>query len=74
MEVHFTPLTEAQLKQFAERKGKNVSQVVEETISDMLARRALFLEAVDRGIASADRGDLIDHDDVVNQMNRLLHS
>jgi predicted transcriptional regulator len=74
MEVHFTPDTEAQLKQLAALKGKNTSQVVEETVSSMLERRARFLEGVERGISAADRGDLIDHDEVVDRIEQLFHS
>ncbi len=74
MEVHFTPDTEAQLKQFAARKGKDAAQVVEETISHMLERQARFIEGVERGIAAADRGDMIDHDEVVNRIDQLFRS
>jgi predicted transcriptional regulator len=74
MEVHFTPDTEAQLKQFAALKGKNAAQVVEETVSGMLERRARFLEGVERGIAAADRGDLVDHDDAIDRIEQLFRS
>jgi predicted transcriptional regulator len=74
MEVHFAPDTEAQLKQFAASKGKDAAQVVEETVARMLERQAHFIEGVNQGIAAADRGDLIDHDEVVNRIDRLFHS
>ncbi len=74
MEIHLTPQTEAQLKEFAARKGKNAAQVVEETVSNMLERQARFIEGVKRGIASADRGDLIDHDEVASRIERILQS
>ena len=74
MEIHFSPNTEAQLKEFAARLGKDASQVVEETVSNMLQRQALFVEGVERGIASADRGDLIDHEEVVGRIERLFRS
>jgi hypothetical protein len=47
--VHFTPQTEAQLKQFAASKGKNVAQVVEETIARMLERQVQLVEGVKSG-------------------------
>ena len=74
MEVHFAPDTEAQLKQFAASKGKDAAQVVEETVARMLERQAQFIEGVNRGIAAADRGELVGHDEVVNRINRLFHS
>jgi hypothetical protein len=33
-EVHFTPDTEAQLRQLAARKAKDAAQVVEETVNN----------------------------------------
>ena len=74
MEVHFTPEKEAQLKRFAASKGKDAAQVVEETVARMLERQAQFIEGVNRGIEAAGRGDLIDHDEVVNRIDRLFQS
>ncbi len=74
MEVNFTPHTEAQLKEFAARKGKDAAHVVEEIVSNTLQRQALFVEGVKRGIASADRGDLIDHEEVVKRVDRLFQT
>ena len=71
MEVHFTPDTEAQPRQLAARKAKDAAQVVEETVNNMLKQQARFVEGVERGIASADRGDLIDHDEVVDRVERF---
>jgi predicted transcriptional regulator len=72
MEVHFTPDIETQLRRFAAQKGMDASAVVEETISSMLARQAPFIAGVERGLASADRGDLIDHQEVVQRIERLF--
>jgi hypothetical protein len=38
----------------------------------MLEPQAQFIDGVNRGIAAADRGDLIDHEEVVNRIDRLL--
>ena len=74
VEVNFTPQTEVQLKEFATRKGKDAAQVVEEAVSKILERQARFVEGVRRGIASADRGNLIDHEEVVSRIDRLFES
>ena len=74
MEIHLAPDTEAQLQHLATSQGKNAAQVVEETLARVLDRRAQFLEGVERGIAAADRGDLIDHAEVVNRIERLFQS
>lgn len=74
MEVRFTPDTEARLAQFAASEGKDAAQVVEETIARVLDQRAQFLDAVERGIAAADRGELIEHQAVKASIERLLKS
>lgn len=37
-------------------------------------RQARFVEAVKRGIASAERGDFIEHEEVLARIERLLHA
>jgi predicted transcriptional regulator len=74
MEVHFLPHTEARLRKFAATKGKDAAEIVEETITRMLDRQAEFLAGVNRGIAAAERGDLIEHEEVVDRIERLLGS
>ena len=74
MEVQFEPDVQAQLNQFAASQGKAAAQVVEETIARMLQRQAQFTEGVNRGIAAANRGDLIEHTEVVERINGLLRS
>jgi len=74
MKVHFSPETEARLRDFAARKGIDAGQVVEKAVSNMLQQQACFVEGVRRGIASADRGDLIEHEEVVSRINRLFQS
>ena len=72
MQVQFEPDVQAQLNQFAASQGKAAEQVVTETVARMLQRQAHFFEGVDRGIAAADRGDLIDHAEVVDRINGLF--
>ena len=74
MEVQFEPDVQAQLNQFAASQGKPAAQVVEETVARMLQRQAQFTEGVNRGIASANRGDLIEQAEVVERINGLLRS
>jgi len=74
MEIHLAPATEIQLQHLAASQGKNAAQVVEETVTRVLERQAEFLAGVERGIAAADRGDLIDHEEVEARINRLFQS
>ena len=74
MEVHFSPEKEARIDQFATRTGKDTSQVVEEAVDRLLEYEARFIEAVEQGRSSARRGDLLDHDEVVERVERLFRS
>ena len=71
MEVHFSPEKEARLQQVATRIGKDPAQLIEEAVDRMLAR---FIEAVEEGRASARRGDLLEHDDVVEHIEQMFRS
>ena len=72
MEVHFPPDVETRLQQVALANGKGAEQLVKDTVAHMLENRARFVAGVERGIAQADCGELIDHKDVVKRINRLF--
>ena len=74
MEVHFSPDVETQLQQVADANGKNAEQLVKDTVARMLENQARFIAGVQRGIEQADRGELVEHKDVVNRIDRLFHS
>ena len=74
MEVHFSPEKEARLKQVANRTGKDPAQVVEEAVDRMLQYEIRFIEAVEQGRASARHGDLLEHDEVVDRIEKMFRS
>ena len=74
MEVHFSPDKEARLQQLATRIGKDTAQVVEEAVDRMLEYDIRFVEAVGEGRAAARRGELLEHDAVVERIEQILHS
>jgi predicted transcriptional regulator len=71
MEVHLSPDKEARLRQFATRTQRDVARVVEEAVDRMLEDDARFIEAIEEGRVSARRGDLLEHDEVVERIERL---
>jgi predicted transcriptional regulator len=73
MEVHFSPDVETRLQQLASSNGKDAEQLVQETVNRMLDNQARFIAGVQRGIEQADRGELIEHQDVVDRIERLFH-
>lgn len=74
MEVHLSPEKEARLQQFAARTGKTAAQVVGEAADRMLEYETRFIGAVEEGRESARRGELVDHEDVVERIGQILHS
>ena len=73
MEVQLTPEEQAQLAQFAQRTGRNAEEIVREAINSFLDEIA-FVEAVERGLASLDRGEHITHEDVGARIEKLFKS
>jgi len=74
MEVQLTPEEQAQLAQFAQRTGRNGEEIVREAINSFLKDEIAFVEAVERGLASLDRGEHITHEDVGARIEKLFKS
>lgn len=72
MEVHLSPDKEARLRHYATRTGKETAQLVEEAVERMLEYDARFLEAVEVGRVDARRGDLLDHEEVVDRIEQMF--
>lgn len=72
MEVNFAPDIEMRLQQVALASGKDAEQLVKDTVARMLENQARFVAGVEKGITQADRGELIDHTDVVKRINRVF--
>jgi predicted transcriptional regulator len=74
MEVHLPPDKEARLQHVAARTGKEASQLVEEAVDRMLEYDARFIAAVEVGRAAARRGDLREHEEVVESIEQIFRS
>ncbi len=74
MEVRFTPEQEAQLAQIATTAGSEPEQLVKDAALRLLKEDARFRAAVRQGIAEADRGELIDEEEMDLRLERMLHS
>lgn len=72
MEVRFSPEKEARLQAVAMRTGRNAEEVIEEAVDRLLEFESNFVAAVEKGRDSARRGDLLEHDDVVQRTEQLL--
>jgi predicted transcriptional regulator len=74
MEVHFPPDVETRLQQVASANGTDPEQLVKDTVARMLENRAQFVAGVQKGIEQADRGEFVEHKDVLNRIDRLFQS
>ena len=70
MEVRITPDLEAKLARLATERGQDAQAVVQEAIERLVDFDQWFLREVEKGLAAADRGELIDHEDVGKLINR----
>lgn len=70
MEVHLNPDLQAKLTQLASQEGRDAQALVIEAVERMVNFDAWFLGEVDKGLAAADRGELVDHSEIKDRMNR----
>lgn len=64
MEVHFTPEQLQRLAQIADHTGTDTEHLVQDAALRLVEEDAKFRAAVQEGIAQADRGELVDDEEV----------
>jgi len=74
MEVHFTHEQEVRLLKIATHEGIDPAQLVKEAALRLLEDDARFRAAVRQGIEQADRGQLIEEDEMDARVRRLFPS
>lgn len=72
MEVHFTPEQQAQLTQMANKAGTAPERLVTDVIARYLDGEARFLAAVEKGLLAAERGELIEEDEMDARVDAML--
>jgi predicted transcriptional regulator len=70
MEVRITPDLEAKLARLAHERGRDTQALVQEAIEKFVDYDEWFLREVEKGLSAADRGELIDHEDIGKLINR----
>jgi predicted transcriptional regulator len=74
MNVNFTPEQEAQLAQIAAKEGTDAERLVKEAALRVLEDDARFRAVIRDGIAQADRGGLIEEEDMAARLEQMLRS
>jgi len=70
MEVRFDPELQEKLTRAAAEQGRESEALVVEAVERMLSYDQWFVGEVEKGIAAADRGELIEHDEVRKLIDR----
>jgi predicted transcriptional regulator len=64
MEVNLSPDLQARLTRLAADRGSDADTLVQEAVERFVDYDEWFLREVRKGLAAADRGELIDHEDI----------
>jgi predicted transcriptional regulator len=64
MDVPLNPELQAKVRRLAEQQGRASTALIVEAVERMVDHDEWFLREVDKGLAAADRGELVDHSDV----------
>jgi len=70
MEVNISPDLQAKLVRIATDRGRDTQALVREAIEKLVDYDDWFLREVESGLAAADRGELIDHEDIGKLIQR----
>ncbi len=74
MEVRLSPDLQAKLARIATQRGRDPETLAREAIERLVDYDARFIEAVEEGRASARRGELLEHDAVVERIEQMFRS
>jgi predicted transcriptional regulator len=64
MEVQLTSDQQAKLTRMAAEQGRAAETLVQEAVERFLNYDEWFSREVDKGLAAADRGEFVEHDDI----------
>jgi predicted transcriptional regulator len=69
MEVHINPDLEAKLIRLAAERGRDAQALAQEAIERFVDYDEWFVQEVEKGLAAADRGEFIDHEEIGKRIN-----
>ncbi len=64
MEINLNPDLQAKLARLAAQRGQDTQAIVQEAIERFVDYDEWFLREVEKGLASADRGEFIEHEEI----------
>ena len=72
MEVHLNPDVQAKLSRIAAARGSNVELLARQAIERFIDYDEWLIGQVEKGIASADRGELLSHEEVGARLEKRI--
>jgi len=72
MEIHLNPDLQAKLSRIAAARGSDAELVAREAIERFVDHDDWFIREVEKGIAAADRGKLLSHEDVGARLEKRI--
>lgn len=70
MELHLKPDLEAKLSRLAAEQGQAPEVLVEQAVESLVEFDEWFLQEAEKGLAAADRGELVEDSDVRKMIDR----
>jgi predicted transcriptional regulator len=70
MEVHLNPDLQAKLTRLATQQGRDSESLVVEAVERMVNYDEWFMQEVEKGLAAADRGEFVDHEEIRKLIDR----
>ena len=70
MEVRLDPHLQAKLSRFATEHGRDSESLVVEAVERMVNYDEWFVREVEKGLDAAERGELLDHEDIRKLIDR----
>ena len=64
MEIHLNPDVHAKLARIASERGRDAETLAQEAIEQYVDHDEWLAQEVEKGIAAADRGEFVEHEDV----------
>lgn len=73
MEIELSPELQAKLERIASKTGRDSKSLVHEAVERLVDYDEWFIRQVERGLAEVDRGEGIDHQEIVARMENLIN-
>ena len=70
MEVTLSPEVQAKLDHIAAEQGRDTEALVREALERLVNYDKWFLGQVEQGLAAAERGEFVEHEDVATLLDR----